>query len=99
LETGVPYLAKIVLHCPNCLHGGLEPLVQAFIRDGVTFVAVAGGDTSLIEDIIDEDCVGDGTRPYEMLTSSHPDESLAAVVEFAKSLSLEFDGPVQIVEF
>jgi hypothetical protein len=34
-----------------------------------------------------------------MLTSSHPDESLAAVVEFAKSLSLEFDGPVQIVEF
>jgi hypothetical protein len=99
LETGVPYLAKIVLHCPNGLHGGLEPLVQAFIRDGVTFVAVAGGDTSLIEDIIDEVCVGDGTRPYEMLTSSHPDESLAAVVEFAKSLSLEFDGPVQIVEF
>ena len=61
LETVVPYLAKIVLQCSNGLHGGLEPLVQAFIRDGVTFVAVAGSDASLIEDIIDEVCVGDGT--------------------------------------
>jgi hypothetical protein len=93
------YLPKVVLHCPNGLHGGLEPLVQAFIREGVTYVAVAGSDTSLIEDIIDEVCVGDGTRPYEMLTSSHPGESLAAVVEFAESLGLEFAGPVEVVEF
>jgi len=69
------------------------------MRDGVTFVAVAGNDASLIEDIIDEVCVSDATRPYDMLTSSHPGESLAAVVEFAKSLSLEFAGPVQVVEF
>jgi hypothetical protein len=99
LETGVPHLAKIVLHCPKGLHGGLEPLVQAFIRDGVAFVAVVGSDASLIEDIIDEVCVGDGTRPYEMLTSSHPGDSLAMVVEFAKSLSLEYAGPVEVVEF
>ena len=93
------YLAKVVLHCPGGLHGGLVDLVQAFIRDGVTFVAVAGKDTDLIEDIIDEVCVGDGTQPYSMLTTSHPGESLAAVAEFAQSLSLEFVGPVQIVEF
>lgn len=95
----MPYLPKVVLHCPNGLHGGLEPLVRAFIRDGVTFVAVAGSDTSPIEDIIDEVCVGDGTRSYEMLTSSHPGESLASVVEFAESLGLEFAGPVEVVEF
>lgn len=95
----MPYSAKIVLHCPNGLHGGLEPLVDAFIRDGVVFVAVAGVDASLIEDIIDEVCVGDGARPYEMLTSSHPGESLEAVVEFANSLSLEYSGPVEVVEF
>jgi hypothetical protein len=46
----VPHLAKVVLHCSTGLHEGLEPLVQAFIRDGVTFVAVAGKDASLIED-------------------------------------------------
>ena len=95
----MPYLTKIVLYCPDGLHGGLEPLVQAFIRDGVTFVAVAGVDASLIEDVVDEVCVGDGTRPYEMLTSSHPGESLAVVVEFAKSLGLEYAGPVEVVEF
>jgi hypothetical protein len=95
----VPYLPKVVLHCPSGLHGGLEPLVQSFMRDGVLFVAVVGKDASLIEDIIDEVCVGDGTQPYSMLTSSHPDESLSAVVTFAESLGLEFSGPVEIVEF
>jgi hypothetical protein len=84
---------------PTGLHGGLKPLVQAFIRDGVTFVAVAGKDASLIENIIDELCVGDGTQPYSMLTSSHPGESLAAVVVFAESLDLEFSGPAEVVEF
>ena len=73
--------------------------MQAFIRDGVAFVAVVGSDASLIEDIIDEVCVGDGTRPYQMLTSSHPGDSLAMVVEFAKSLTLEYAGPVEVVEF
>jgi hypothetical protein len=94
----VPYLPKVVLHCPTGLHGGLEPLVQAFMRDGVIFVAVAGQDASLIEDIIDEACVGDGTQPYSMLTSSHPGESLAEVIAFAESLGLEFAGPVQVVD-
>ena len=60
------YATKIVLHCPNGLHEGLEPLVQAFMRSGVTFVAVAGKDVSLIEDIIDETCAGDGSRSYSM---------------------------------
>jgi hypothetical protein len=92
-------LAKIGLHCPTGLHEGLEPLVQAFMRDGVTFVAIAGKDAGLIEDIIDEACVGDGTQPYSMLTSSHPGESLAEVVAFAESVGLEFSGPVEVVEF
>ena len=93
------YLAKVVLHCPNGLHGGLEPLVQEFIRDGVMFVAVAGKDAALIEDIIDETCVGDGTQSYSMLTSSHPGQSLGEGVAFAESLSLEFAGPIEVVEF
>jgi hypothetical protein len=69
------------------------------MRDGVKLVAVAGQDASLIEDIIDEACVGDGTQPYSMLTSSHPRESLAEVIAFAESLGLEFAGPVQVVDF
>jgi hypothetical protein len=95
----VAYLAKVVLHCPAGLRAGLGPLVQSFISEGVKFVAVAGTDAVQIEDIIDEICVGDGSQPYTMLTSSHPGESLDDVVKFAESLGLEFAGPVQVVEF
>jgi hypothetical protein len=95
----VPHLAKVVLHCPSGLHKDLEPLVRAFMRDGVQFLAVAGKDAGLVEDMIDEICVGDGIRPYSMLTSSHPGESLEAVVAFAESLDLEFSGPVEVVVF
>lgn len=73
--------------------------LSLFIRDGVTFVAVAGKDATLIEGIIDGTCVGDGTQSHSMLTSSHPDESLGEVIAFAESLSLEFAGPVEVVEF
>jgi len=89
---------KIVLHCPNGLHGGLEPLVHRFIRRRCPFVAVAGSDASLIEDIIDESARATALDHMRCLLH-HPGESLAAVVEFAKSLSLEYAGPVEVVEF
>jgi hypothetical protein len=68
------------------------------MRDGVVFVGVVGTDCELVEDIIDELCVGDGSNPYEMLTSSHPNQSLREAVVFANSLGLEFAGEVQVVE-
>ena len=69
------------------------------MRDGVTFVGVVGRDCAEIENIIDELTVGDGTRtPYFMLTSSHPSETVAEVVEFAKALTGEFEGDVCLVE-
>jgi hypothetical protein len=43
--------------------------------------------------------VGNGDRSYELLTSSHSDESVDEVVEFAISLALEFEGvEVEVVE-
>ena len=70
------------------------------MRDGVKFVGVVGCDAALIEDIIDEACVGDGTTaPYTLLTSSHPHESLSEAIQFAEDLGLEFAGPVEVVEF
>ncbi|MGE3311229.1 MAG: hypothetical protein AB7O66_14770 [Limisphaerales bacterium] len=68
------------------------------MRDRVTFVGVVGQDCCNVEEIIDEIVVGDGTHePYSMLTSSHPGESVAEAVEFAKSLTDEFAGDVQVV--
>ena len=69
------------------------------MRDGVSFVGVVGQDFAKVEDIIDELVVGDGTRePYFMLTSSHPDETVAEAVEFARSLTEEYAGEVHVIE-
>ncbi len=93
------YARKIVLHCPNGYEMKLDALVEDFIRDEVIFVGVVGKDCSKVEDIIDELVVGTGERDYSLLTSSHPNETVEEVVEFAKSLSLEFEGQeVQVVE-
>lgn len=97
--NAVPYAKKIVLHCRSGYEPQLDTLVEHFIRDGVMFVAVVGKDCSRVEDIIDQLVVGDGSRDYDLLTSSHPDASIEAAVEFAKSLTLEFEGlEVQVVE-
>ena len=91
------YEKKIVLFCPDGHRMGLEPLVEEFIKAGVIFVAVVGKDCTMVEEIIDELVVGDGSRAYDLLTSSHPNESVDEALEFARSLSLNFAGPVQLV--
>jgi hypothetical protein len=90
---------KIVLHCPRGYQPRVDTLVSEFMRDGVTFVGVVGQDCAKIEDIVDELVVGDGTcEPYFMLTSSHPDETIAEAVEFAQSLTGEYAGDVHVIE-
>ncbi len=93
------YANKVVLHCPSGYKMRLDGLVEDFIRDGVRFVGVVGEDCSRVEDTIDELVVGNGDRDYDLLTSSHPNESVEEAVAFARSLTLEFEGQeVQIVE-
>ena len=95
----MPFASRVVLHCSSGYRRELDALVEQFIRDQVAFVGVVGEDCARVEDIIDELVVGDGTNPSRfILTSSHPGESVAEVVEFAESLSLEKPGPVQVVE-
>jgi len=90
---------KIVLHSLSGYRPELDQLVQQFIDSGVIYVGVVGLDASRIEDIIMELCVGDGSAPYEMLNSFHEHETLAEVVDFARSLTADFAGEVQVVEF
>jgi hypothetical protein len=52
-----------------------------------------------VECIIDELVVGDESEPGRfLLTSAHPGESVAEGVRFAQSLTMEYDGEVQVVE-
>lgn len=97
-SEAVKYQKKIVLHCLDGCPPNLEQLVSEFRAAGVTYVGVVGRDCSRTEDIIDDICVGWGDDIYSLLTASHRDGTLAEAVEFAESLSLEFEGPVQVVE-
>lgn len=92
------YERKIVLRSREGYKPELDKLLEEFIRDGVVFVGVVGVDCEKIEDIIDELVVGDGSRDYDLLTSSHAGESLEEAIDFARSLTAEFSGPVQVVE-
>jgi len=93
------FLRKIVLHSLSGYRPELDQLVRQFMDGGVVYVGVVGVDASRIEDIIMELCVGDGSAPYKMLNSFHEHETLAEVVDFARSLTEEFAGDVQVVEF
>ena len=92
------YLKKIVLHCPNGCPANLEQLVADFRAAGVIYVGVVGKDCSYIEDNIDALCVGLGHDIYELLTASHPGESLDMAVDFANSLTGEYAGQTQVIE-
>jgi len=92
------YGRKVVLHSRNGYKSRLDAMVEEFVRDGVIFVGVVGKDCAKIEDLIDELVVGDGSRDYSLLTSSHPGKSMAEAVKFAEDLMGEFAGAVQLVE-
>jgi hypothetical protein len=95
----MPFQSKVVLHCAAGEPKGLDALVETFLKDGVKFVGVVGKDASRIEDIIDEIVVGDGSDDSRfILTSSHESETLEEALEFARMLTGEYAGEVQLVE-
>ena len=94
------YAEKIVLNCRTGYRPELVALVAQFAKDGVKFVGVLGPDCARVEDIIDDLCVGDGSQPYFMVTTSHPNERIEEVIEFARGFSIGTGGSeVQVVEF
>jgi hypothetical protein len=93
------YLNKIVLHCPNGYTPELDELVENLIKGGVKFIGVVGKDCSLVENIIDELVVGDGSDENRyILTSSHEGESVGEALAFADNLTSEFEGKSQFIE-
>lgn len=95
----MPYASKIVLHCPRGYSVAVDGLVEDFIRDGVKFIGVVGLDCERVENIVDELVVGDGADSSRfLLTSSHPDASLDEALQFARALTGDYEGEVQLVE-
>lgn len=62
-------------------------------------VCVVGDDCQRVEDVIDELIVGDGSdETRSLITTSHPDESLKAVREFARGGTLDVDPGLPVQE-
>lgn len=90
---------KIVLHTPGGVPANIDELARQFVADGVAFVGAVGKDCAKVEDIIDWVAVEHGSPEQNfILTSSHEGESLEDAIEFASSLSGEYEGEVQVVE-
>jgi hypothetical protein len=93
------YATKVVLYTPRGMHGGVEAVAHQFVADGVKFVGCVGADCEVVEDIVDWVAIEHGSPERNfILTSSHPNESVRQVVEFAEGLSEEYGGEVQVVE-
>lgn len=94
----MPTARKIVLHSIGGLRPGLDVLVEEWMREGVQYVGVVGIDAEDIVEAIDWFCIGDGTRPYEMLTASHADpETMDDAIALASQV--DFPGDVVVVVF
>jgi hypothetical protein len=77
----------------------MAELAAQFVADGVMFVASVGPACREIEEFVDDASIAAGSpdRCF-ILTSSHPDESVANAIEFAEGLTGEYEGPIQLVE-
>ena len=93
------YAPRIILQLPISNPDLLPSFVEACIRDGVALIAIVGEGCSEIEEIVDELVVGDGSDESRFLsTSSHPDETVEEVMEFASILEVNGTQAVELVK-
>lgn len=74
-------------------------MARQFVEDGVRFVGCVGQDCEIVEDVVDWVAIENGSPERNfILTSSHPNETVREVVDFALALSEDYEGEVQVVE-
>jgi hypothetical protein len=93
------YSTKIVLVST----AGYEPeRDEEFLRDllkaRIELFCVVGVDAEQWEDALDWICIGeDGTGEYAIITTSHPDEPLATVIEFAERYETQAQHSTHVI--
>jgi hypothetical protein len=84
------YSSNLVLHTPISSDAALSQFVEKCLVDGVALVAIIGDGCGDLEDQVDDLIVGDGTNHDRFFcTTSHPDECLESVLEFARAFGLK----------
>ncbi|MET3908782.1 hypothetical protein ABID59_003128 [Bradyrhizobium sp. S3.3.6] len=92
------YASRVILQLPISNEDLLDAFVEQCLCDNVALIAVAGEGAARIENIIDELVVGDGSDDTRFVTTtSHANETVEEVLEFAGCWPDERNQPVQIV--
>lgn len=87
---------RIVLHAPARDPTKLEPFVGQCLRDRVRLIAIVGEGCEQLEDEIDWLIIRDGFDPNNLIcTSTHPNETLTQVLEFASTWTCEGEDGVE----
>jgi len=89
---------KVVLISKSGYSPEKEQLLLDLIAEPIALFCAVGQDCEKWEDVMDELCVGDGSDPVSIVTTSHPDESADDVIKFAEHFSVEIDTGTRVVE-
>jgi hypothetical protein len=89
-----------ILQTPLSDESLLDEFVETCIRENVCHVATVGEGCDRIMDIIGEITVGDGTHDWDesrfIAASSHADDTLEEVMQFAELIQSLEDFPTEI---
>lgn len=97
-ERDVTIRSRVVLVLPISDEALLPALVDKWVSEKVSLIAIVGEGCQRIEDEIDWLIIGDGSdRSRFVTTSSHPGETLEHVMEFATLWSIDGCGPTMVV--
>ena len=90
---------KVVLFSQGGYHESHDTLLQSLINRRIGLFCAVGKDCEIWEDVMDELVVGP-KRDYEwhVNTTSHPNETLAEVIEFAEMFDLNEPTSVEVIE-
>lgn len=94
------YSGKIVLLSRAAyLPGRDDGFLRLLCDDRIELFCVLGVDAQAWEDALDWMCIGeDGQGQYCIVTTSHRDESLAQVIDFAQRFDTRMAHAVQVIE-
>lgn len=89
---------KVVLVSKSGYSPVKNQILRELISEPIALFCVVGQDCQKWEDAMDELCVGDGSHPVFIPTTSHLGDTVEEVVEFASVFSVDNDQGMRIVE-
>ena len=89
---------KVVLIAKTGYSPEKDHILQDLVDDRIALFCAVGKDCIEWENKMDELCIGDGSHPVFITTTSHPDETSDEVVAFAKLFAVPNDCGVRIID-